>query len=136
MASYPPGDAEDPTGSEQATNRVIRGGSWSGNAGYCRSAFRGRSRRCSATATWGSAQSLPWPASSGGDSPEPDPRAVARPGGRIWLRRGARSGRFGLRRLVLSFTHQLRIAFEAQRAGIDAQVEGSHATEGLGEGGA
>jgi len=37
---YPPGDAVDPTGSEQATLRVYRGGGWSSYAGICRSANR------------------------------------------------------------------------------------------------
>jgi len=39
-----PGGA-DPMGPEEATDRVCRGGSWSGSASYCRSAYRLRYSR-------------------------------------------------------------------------------------------
>jgi len=43
-AAYPAGDTStpviDPEGPAEAVNRVIRGGYWSGNAQYCRSAYR------------------------------------------------------------------------------------------------
>ena len=38
--SYPGGSLTDPVGSRSGLERVIRGGSWGGNAGYCRSASR------------------------------------------------------------------------------------------------
>jgi formylglycine-generating enzyme required for sulfatase activity len=41
--SYSGGMAMDPQGSASATNRVIRGGSWSFDARFCRSAQRGSS---------------------------------------------------------------------------------------------
>ena len=37
---YPSGVASDPKGSAMGSNRVTRGGGWSGNAAYCRSAKR------------------------------------------------------------------------------------------------
>ena len=39
---YPGGSATDPTGPRSGSNRVFRGGSWSDNARYCRSAYRYR----------------------------------------------------------------------------------------------
>jgi formylglycine-generating enzyme required for sulfatase activity len=36
-----PGVVINPLGAASGSNRVGRGGSWSGNASYCRSAFRG-----------------------------------------------------------------------------------------------
>jgi formylglycine-generating enzyme required for sulfatase activity len=39
---YPSGSATDPTGATSDLYRVRRGGGWYGNAGYCRSAGRGR----------------------------------------------------------------------------------------------
>ena len=41
-ADYPQGDATDPTGPKQNANapRVLRGGSWYNDPGYCRSAIR------------------------------------------------------------------------------------------------
>ena len=39
---YPTGSVTDPTGPSLGSTRVIRGGSWSDYAWYCRSAFRGR----------------------------------------------------------------------------------------------
>lgn len=41
--NYPSGAVTDPTGGSPTTglNRVMRGGSKSGSAGYCRSAYRG-----------------------------------------------------------------------------------------------
>jgi formylglycine-generating enzyme required for sulfatase activity len=41
--AYPSGSATDPTGATSGSFRVYRGGSWSSNAGNCRSAFRNRS---------------------------------------------------------------------------------------------
>ena len=37
---YPSGSATDPTGATSGSYRVIRGGSWSNDARYCRSAYR------------------------------------------------------------------------------------------------
>jgi formylglycine-generating enzyme required for sulfatase activity len=37
---YSAGAATDPTGDESGSGRVLRGGSWSSNAAYCRSAYR------------------------------------------------------------------------------------------------
>jgi len=37
---YPPGPVTDPVGPPRGAGRVLRGGSWGGNAGYCRSALR------------------------------------------------------------------------------------------------
>jgi formylglycine-generating enzyme required for sulfatase activity len=39
---YPPGDAADPRGPDEGPGRVLRGGSWAGGPGPCRSACRGR----------------------------------------------------------------------------------------------
>ncbi len=39
---YPAGPVTDPTGPEEGSRRVFRGGSWFGGSGYCRSAYRGR----------------------------------------------------------------------------------------------
>ena len=39
---YPEGEVIDPTGPEEASCRVFRGGGWFGYARRCRSAFRGR----------------------------------------------------------------------------------------------
>jgi formylglycine-generating enzyme required for sulfatase activity len=39
---YPQGAATDPVGPESGSQRVLRGGSSANEAGYCRSAFRGR----------------------------------------------------------------------------------------------
>jgi len=38
--SYAGGDAVDPQGPAEGTERVVRGGSWYGNSGACRSAYR------------------------------------------------------------------------------------------------
>ena len=38
--NYPSGSVVDPTGASSGSNRVLRGGGWSGNARFCRSAFR------------------------------------------------------------------------------------------------
>jgi formylglycine-generating enzyme required for sulfatase activity len=40
--SYPCGSVTDPTGATSGSERVFRGGRWSNEAGYCRSAIRGR----------------------------------------------------------------------------------------------
>ncbi|MDB4561734.1 SUMF1/EgtB/PvdO family nonheme iron enzyme, partial [bacterium] len=39
---YPSGPVTDPTGAERGSDRVFRGGCWSGTAGLCRSAYRSR----------------------------------------------------------------------------------------------
>ncbi|MDA3886651.1 MAG: SUMF1/EgtB/PvdO family nonheme iron enzyme [Candidatus Delongbacteria bacterium] len=39
-ASYPSGSQTNPTGASSGSDRVLRGGSWFGNAGYCRVAYR------------------------------------------------------------------------------------------------
>jgi formylglycine-generating enzyme required for sulfatase activity len=39
---YPSGSVNDPKGPSTGSYRVLRGGSWDGSAGYCRSADRGR----------------------------------------------------------------------------------------------
>jgi sulfatase modifying factor 1 len=39
--SYPTGDVVDPQSPEGGSGRVLRGGSWGNDAGYCRSAYRG-----------------------------------------------------------------------------------------------
>ena len=41
---YPSGPLTDPVGSSSGADRVIRGGSWSYNARYCRSAYRYRDK--------------------------------------------------------------------------------------------
>ena len=38
--SYPSGSVTDPTGAVSGSNRVLRGGCWGFNSGYCRSAHR------------------------------------------------------------------------------------------------
>ena len=38
---YPSGSVTDPAGPLSGSYRVLRGGSWSNNAGICRSAYRG-----------------------------------------------------------------------------------------------
>jgi formylglycine-generating enzyme required for sulfatase activity len=38
---YPKGAVSDPTGPKEGSDRVIRGGGWSGGAAFCRSATRG-----------------------------------------------------------------------------------------------
>jgi len=40
LGDYPQKDVVDPTGPEKGTLRVLRGGSWGGHPGYCRSACR------------------------------------------------------------------------------------------------
>jgi len=40
FCDYPSGAVTDPTGADRGSGRVIRGGSWYGNAQYCRSAYR------------------------------------------------------------------------------------------------
>ena len=39
---YPEGPVTDPLGSDEGADRVLRGGSWIGLGGNCRSAYRGR----------------------------------------------------------------------------------------------
>ena len=39
--SYSSGNATNPKGAQTGFSRVLRGGSWGGNADYCRSAYRG-----------------------------------------------------------------------------------------------
>ena len=40
FGDYPSGSVTDPTGATSGSDRVCRGGSWSLEAGGCRSAFR------------------------------------------------------------------------------------------------
>jgi sulfatase modifying factor 1 len=42
FGDYPTEDKKDPVGSNTGTARVLRGGSWNGAPGYCRSAYRYR----------------------------------------------------------------------------------------------
>ena len=42
--TYPSGSATNPTGPNLGSFRMFRGGSWGGNAWYCRSAYRGGNR--------------------------------------------------------------------------------------------
>ena len=57
-ASYPDGSVTDPTGPDSGSYRVLRGGSWSGSAGYCRSAFRHSSDPSSRSSIYGARLAL------------------------------------------------------------------------------
>jgi formylglycine-generating enzyme required for sulfatase activity len=71
--------SENPSGPESGSDRVVRGGSWSGDAGYCRSAYRHRFEPSARHGNLGFRLSRtgPWrshPLTLGGAQPRPEPQ--------------------------------------------------------------
>jgi formylglycine-generating enzyme required for sulfatase activity len=71
-AGYPGGSVNDPMGPAFGQFHVIRGGSWAGSAGYCRSAFRQRVGTSISDATTGFRLAL---------APQLSPTPASKPGG-------------------------------------------------------